>query len=90
VFELLTFANTLPIASHDGWDGPGPWLLLAPLFWITVVLLVVWLVRGRGWRGWGPPRGPGAREILDRRFAEGEISAEEYRTRRQTLADERR
>jgi putative membrane protein len=51
----------------DGWHGgPGPWILLAPLFWITVVVFLRRVVlRGRGpgrgpGRGWGPGWGPGA------------------------------
>jgi putative membrane protein len=84
--ELFTLATTLPIADHDYW-GPGPWILFVPLLWIAVIVTVVWLVRGRGRGAWGPPRrGPSALEILDRRFAEGDISAEEYGSRRQTLA----
>jgi putative membrane protein len=87
--ELFTFATTLPIAEHDYW-GPGPWILLVPLVWIAVIATIVWLVRGRGWGPYprGPYRGgPNALEILDRRFAEGELSAQEYRDRRQVLAD---
>jgi putative membrane protein len=40
----------------DGWHGgPGPWILLVPLFWAAVAFGVVTLVRrSRGWRG-GPP-----------------------------------
>jgi putative membrane protein len=83
--ELFTVAITLPIAEHDYW-GPGPWILLVPLIWIAVIATIVWLVRGR--RGWGSYRGgPNALEILDRRFAEGDLSAQEYRDRRQVLAD---
>jgi putative membrane protein len=85
--ELLTIATVaLPLADHD-WD-PGPWFLLVPLLWIAVIATVVWLFCGRGRRGWGRPRGGvSPTEILDRRFAEGEISAEEYRDRRKALAD---
>ena len=52
----------------DGWhSGPGPWIVLIPLFWIGVVFFLRRVVfRGamrRGGRGpWGPwaPNGPQA------------------------------
>ncbi|MFC1421176.1 SHOCT domain-containing protein [Streptacidiphilus cavernicola] len=50
----------------DGWHGggPGPWILLVPLFWIGVALFLRKVVfRGRGWgRGWeqGGGHGPWA------------------------------
>jgi len=78
----------------SGW-GVGNWLLMGfgmLIFWALVVTLVVWVVRSSG----GPRTGlsrpgapldrPGAREILDERYARGEISDEEYRTRRDVLA----
>ena len=85
--DLISSADVLGFISY-GW-GPSPWFFVMPFIWIGVVFLFIWLVRGRG--GWGPPRGyyrggPSAMEILDRRFAEGEVSAEEYRERRQQLS----
>jgi|BarGraNGADG00212_1021973.scaffolds.fasta_scaffold119097_2 putative membrane protein len=79
---------------HDGWGGGG-WLLmglLMLLFWAVVVGAVVWAVRNRGTghphtpppASFAPP-GWGARQILDERFARGEISEEEYRQRRGVL-----
>ena len=66
--------------------GPGPWILLFPLLWITVIVTVAWLLRRRGW---GPPhRGPSGRQALELLFAEGKITPEEYRSRRRVL-DER-
>ena len=50
----------------NGWHGggPGPWILLVPLFWIAVAVFVrkvVFRGRGRGWgQGAGPGRGPWA------------------------------
>ncbi|MFE2911373.1 SHOCT domain-containing protein [Kitasatospora indigofera] len=77
------------LADH-GWAGPGPWILLFPLFWIVVVLLVVLVlrraVRGRGWAG--RPDSPLA--VLGRRYAEGAIDAEEYRARRAVLTEDPR
>lgn len=64
----------------DGGPGWG-WMVLMPLFWIALVGLVVWLV-ARTWspRTSAPPSGDGPHrespeEILERRFASGEIDA---------------
>jgi putative membrane protein len=71
----------------DGW-GTGAWLvmsLLMLIFWALVVAGVIWLVRGA--RS-APPSvtDSGARQVLDERFARGEISEDEYRQRRVLLA----
>lgn len=69
-----------------GWGG---WLLM------TLVMLAFWgLVVAGIWalfrtaaadRTAGPASGTRAREILDERFANGDIDADEYRTRRDEL-----
>jgi putative membrane protein len=70
-------------------DGHGWWIVFVPLFWIAVITGLVLLVRARG--GWGPPRIVGHREsaleVLDRRYAQGEIDIDEYRERRSVLTD---
>jgi putative membrane protein len=78
------------IATHggDGWgDGPGPWFLVFPLFWLTVLVLAAVWFRRRGpfWRQ--PSTG---RSVLDERYARGEISADEYRERLEVLKEDRR
>jgi putative membrane protein len=76
------------LATHNGWgDGPGPWFLVFPLFWLTVlVLAVVWFRRrGAPWRQ--PSTG---RYVLDERYARGEISADEYRERLEVLKEDKR
>ena len=59
------------------------------LFWAAVILGIVWLVRG-GFEGRRESRDEArtstASELLDRRFAEGSISADEYRERRELIA----
>ena len=76
---------------HGGW-GWG-WMILMMVmmlfFWGAIVTGIVWLIRGASWGG--RPREPDASketpvEILDRRFAEAEISEEDYRARREVLA----
>jgi putative membrane protein len=70
-----------------GWGG---WLLMTLTtlaFWAVVVFGIVALFRGSG--GLGPreeSRGRDARQILDERFARGEMDAEEYRTRQSVLS----
>jgi putative membrane protein len=65
------------------------WMWIFPLiFLLVLVLLVVALLRGaagpRGDAHGGPSRET-AREILDRRFARGEISKAEYAEMKRTL-----
>lgn len=70
------------------WGGGGMWF--GPLLMVAVpvlaIIFVVWLVRAIG--GGGSPileQRISAREILDGRFARGEIDKEEYEDRRKTL-----
>jgi putative membrane protein len=71
-----------------GWGmGPGGWILMG-LFWVVLIGLVVWavvaLLPGSRLDTRGRPETP--EEILDRRFALGELDAEQYRRARQELA----
>lgn len=71
---------------YGGW-GAGTWLVMSFMmlaFWVLVIGAVVWVLRGQH----GHPRQEvdRARQILDERFARGEISAEEYTSRRDHLA----
>ncbi|WP_030058691.1 MULTISPECIES: SHOCT domain-containing protein [Streptomyces] len=76
------------------WHGPGPWILLVPLIWIAVVFLVIVVLRRTLWRrrGCGLGYGAGPAEehplaVLGRRYAEGDIDAEEYRAKRAVLSE---
>ena len=85
---------TLLVADTWGMHDVGAgWMIVMMgvmiLFWAAVILGIVWLVRG----GVGgrrerreEVRTPTATELLDRRFAEGAISADEYRERRELIA----
>lgn len=85
---------------HGDWSG-ADWLFMSfgmLVFWGVVVAGIVLLLRNTGsTRTGGDERGvdltkpsgtarTNAREILDQRFARGEIGDEEYRSRRDTLA----
>jgi len=79
----------------DGGMGWGGWVLMSMVmvaFWAVLILAVVMIVRNVGWDrrpGDDAPR-RGAQDILDERFARGEIDADEYHARRAALrADDR-
>ena len=54
------------------------------LFWLAVILGFFWLVRDGVDRRQQPP-GETALTILDRRFAEGAVSLDDYQERRDVL-----
>lgn len=95
----MLLATAWPAAAQQDW---GPWrmhdwagwgwggMLLGPLFMLAVLALlvavVVLLVRWLG-GGSGPALSPRtARDILDERYARGEIEREEYLKRRQDIS----
>lgn len=72
------------------WDGQWygfPWMWIFPLIFLAVLVLI--LFRGCGWAMRGAHRRQDreetAREILDRRYARGEISREELQRMRKDL-----
>lgn len=73
-----------------GW-GTGNWIigfLLMVLFWGVLVALMVLTVRawdGGGRNGSPDAHRPDAREILEERFAKGELSEHEFEERRRVL-----
>ena len=87
--DLLCLAAALPVAEYGHWRGGSwLWLIAVALFFAALIAAVVCLIRGVAVRPGPPARPPTAIEILDRRFAEGEIAAEEYRARRDALGAE--
>jgi putative membrane protein len=82
---ILTELSTSLMAFAGGW-----WILSGPLFWLLLIVGIVLVVRGRSGRS---PWTAGGREtgidVLERRFAEGELSLEQYRERRSVLEEKR-
>ena len=84
------------VYHHMGTFGFFPFGLVGGLSWLLVAvaagLLLFLLIRSAGSGGWSgsaavvpPPPGPAPLDILARRFAAGEISAEEYQKARDIL-----
>ncbi|MDD4616033.1 MAG: SHOCT domain-containing protein [Alphaproteobacteria bacterium] len=74
---------------HESW-GCFPFMWIFPL--IFLVLLLLFLFRGGqwpmcGWRGMHEKK-ESAKEILDRRYASGEINREEYLRMKQELGQD--
>src|SRR5215207_8987961 len=88
-------ASAVPFADawgmHDGDVGFGWWLVLTLgmlALWGAVIAVVVGAPRGGASSSApasAPPSDPSAREILDRRLADGTIDVEEYERRRHLL-----
>src|SRR6185312_15898051 len=89
----MSIALTIPIAFW-GMHGGGWWILGAVLMMVCMGAMMWMMMRGMGGGSSQSPSAPSenpgttqnAFEILERRFAEGEISVEEYRERREILA----
>ena len=76
---------------HDGMDGGGGWLLMTLLMLFVLVLAVgalIWVLRANHGPRWHQADSSVAtsRQILDERYARGEIDEEEYQRRRAILA----
>lgn len=76
---------------HGGWGWGWMTLMMVVmvLFWGAVIFGVFWLIRGAARGEWGRSERPTDREspvdILDRRFAEGAITPDDYQVRREIL-----
>jgi putative membrane protein len=79
------------VGSMMGWYGGGmglgAWLFMGA-FWVALLALVVWLVvrlLPSADRSATSGQGEAPEEILDRRFARGEIDEQTYATQRAAL-----
>ena len=76
-----------------GWGGWLLMMLFMVAFWGLVIFALVALFRGTGRSGGGEASAlarPDPLQILDERFARGEVDAEEYGARRAALRDAHR
>lgn len=80
--SAVVFAAGRYIYDDDHMDGDWWWMaILMAVFWASVIVLVVWLTKRDVQRGDSATAGTHSPdEILARRLASGEISADEYRS----------
>lgn len=67
-----------------GWDF-FPGALLWILFWVLIISFLWGRWHHRGYHHWDSDEGKTAEDILDERFAKGEINEEEYEKRLSVL-----
>jgi len=96
--EHLDITRIITLADNDSWGmhgdlGAGGWIVMIAmmlLFIGAIVFAIAWMGRASA-RGGSPPEASATREspveTLGRRFAEGEITVEEYRARREALTN---
>jgi putative membrane protein len=82
------------VVTMMGWyGGMGLWAwLFMGTFWVALLALIVWLVVRLLPSGSRPPVSTGVEspeDILDRRFARGEIDEQSYAAQRAALAAHR-
>jgi len=75
------------------WGGGGWWGILGMIFWLIILVAVIagviWLVRPKLYSsgdGLGVPRRPSGLDILEERYARGEIDRDEYLTKKRDLS----
>lgn len=86
---VIPLADTWGMHGDVGWGWMAAMMIFMVLFWGAVIFGVVWLIRGGAQGRWSPGESSVGKEspldILDRRFAEGAITEDDYRTRQEVL-----
>lgn len=80
----LPLADSWNMHGGWGWSWMVPMMLGMVLFWGAIIFGFVWLIRD-GVQRRQPASEETALTVLDRRFAEGSLSADEYQQRRNVL-----
>lgn len=85
---IETAAAGAALAAHDGagpWAGSGFPFWIFPLLWFVLIAGVIALVWAGRRRRDGQAGRRAGEQALAERFANGQIDAEEYRSRREVL-----
>ena len=95
IAQITLLADTWGMHGDVGWGWMALMMTLMVLFWAAVIFGIVWLIRSVA-RDGGPPPSEGTLaeretpvQILERRFAEGAVTLEDYRARREVLVNGR-
>src|SRR6266508_4912366 len=89
----MNIAQTISLADTWGMHGDvgAGWMIammaVMVLFWGAVIFGVIWLIRGAFAGRLPEQRRESPTDVLERRFAEGAISVEDYRERREVLVN---
>ena len=87
--QTLNLADSWGMHGDVGWGWMTIMMIGMLLFWGAIVLGVIWLVRSASWgqpqQSAHLPSKESPVEILERRFAEGSMTLEDYRARRDIL-----
>lgn len=72
------------VGSMMGWYGGG---IMMIIFWALLIALIVWVVREAGGRhSHSAHSGSQALDILKERYAKGDISKEEFETKKKDIS----
>jgi putative membrane protein len=87
----MNIAQTIPLADSWGMHGGGSgWWIVGVPFMLLMMGGMMWMMM-RGMGGGSSQESPAPSEspveVLERRFAEGAISIEEYQARREALVN---
>ena len=71
-----------------GWDGGWhlPFFGMGPFLFLAIIAAIAYYMFRRRGADEVNSRGPSARDILDRRYAAGEVTKEQYDTMKRDLA----
>ncbi len=86
ITQAMTLADTWGMHGDVGTGWMILMMVVMVLFWGAIIFGAVWLIRG-AFDGRPGRRSESPTEVLDRRFAEGAISVEDYQARRQVLVN---
>src|SRR6266511_5036170 len=86
IAQIIPVADTWGMHGDVGWGWMIGMMIVMVLFWGALIFGAIWLIRATV-GGRPEERRESPTELLERRFAEGAISVEDYRTRRKVLVN---